>query len=82
MKEVYEGYLREVDTATGARLFLNIGDVVVPVEKMFEGFPPVHKLRVTIEDIREQKERQGDYVASLSAVRLKDIVMVPQAALV
>ncbi|MBC8274803.1 MAG: hypothetical protein H8E40_07540 [Chloroflexi bacterium] len=72
MKEVYKGYLRGVDTVTGTRLFLCIGDVVVPVEKMFEKFNG-HNVRITIEDIREPKERALDC--------FRDIEVVPQVSM-
>ena len=78
MKEVYQGYLKLEEFDAQGWLMFRMDDGAVHVETLFEEFVNHPRIQITIEDIREPKERVRDYVARVSAVSLKDIEVVPQ----
>ena len=63
MKRKYEGYITEAEVQGIKCLMFNIdGSGSARVESLCEEFCHHPKVRLTIEDIREKKERLTDYV--------------------
>lgn len=63
MKKIYEGYIIEAEFEDFKCLMFNFDEGgSARVESLAEAFYHHPRIRITIEDIREQKERSMDYL--------------------